>query len=451
MPSPIDRRVSRRQMLRLATVTAGALAVPALSACVATVTPAAPAAEVAEATPTTAPAEAAPQSVTLRWWSYYTAQDRCLTCGSIAKEFEDNNPGIKVEMSHGAADYSTKLATAFAGGDPPELAGTTHTTMLLEVSDKAILPLDDWYVQSGTKERMHPAALQWCSAEGQLWTVSGWDLFCQEWYYNKAAFDQAGVKEPTTKDELYQVCDGLKDVVKFPFLFAGMSTWLWPEFLSLIQAQTTGIALIEKGTEAKDYHIPELKEAIELFGEMWKAIVPDASLGIEANDSITTFANGEVGIISYHTAWLAGIKASVSQASKVILGSFEKPLLFVDEPKSPWPSGYGSCFVVPKQNKHLDETFALMTHVWSPETQRSLAAAGIGIPPLPEAWDAITDPLYKNAIGHIGESTPEGLFWVDFLHPRVNEAVYTSLLALVNGEGNADGVLDAMTAAIQAV
>jgi raffinose/stachyose/melibiose transport system substrate-binding protein len=375
-----------------------------------------------------APTAQAP--VTIRWWSYYGVNDRCLTCGTMAKTFEDQNPGVTVELSHGAADYSTKLATAFASGDPPELAGTTHTTMLVQISDGAILPLDDWYVQSGTKDRMHPAALAWNTTDGKL---------------------SAGVKEPTTKDELYQVVKDLDGKVKFPFLFAGMSTWLWPELMSLIQAQTTGITLIEQGTAKKDYHIPELGQAVDLFAEMWKNIVPDAALGIEANDSITTFANGEVGIISYHTAWLAGIKAAVSQAGKVILGSFADPVLFVDQPKSPWPAGYGSCFVVPKQNKYLTETFALMSSIWSVDSQRSLAGAGLGIPPLPETWDAITDPLYQNAIKHIGQSTPEALFWVDFMHPRVNEALYTSLLALVKGEGTSDQVLDAMTEAIQAV
>jgi len=298
-------------------------------------------------------------------------------------------------------------------------------------------------------ERIHPAAKAWNSYEGKVWAMSGWDLFCQEWYYNKAVFDAAGVAEPKTKEELYQACKDLAGTVRYPFLFAGMSTWLWPELLALIQAQTCGITLIEQGTAAKDYHIPELKQAVELFAEMWANIVPDDSLGIEAGDSITTFANGEVGIISYHTAWLAYIKATVSEAGKVILGSFADPVLFVDNPKSPWPGGFGTCFVVPKANKHLTETFAAMSYIWSPDVQRRIASAGIGIPPLPEVWDAITDPLYKTAIKHIGESTPEALFWVDFMHPRVNESLYTSLLALVKGEGTADGVLDAMTEAIQ--
>ena len=111
-------------------------------------------------------------------------------------------------------------------------------------------------------ERIHPAAKAWNSYEGKVWAMSGWDLFCQEWYYNKAVFDAAGVAEPKTKEELYQACKDLAGTVRYPFLFAGMSTWLWPELLALIQAQTCGITLIEQGTAAKDYHIPELKHCL---------------------------------------------------------------------------------------------------------------------------------------------------------------------------------------------
>lgn len=453
------QRVSRRELLRgLGLTAAGA----ALAACqpkevIKTVTVEVPVEQIVEVpveqtvvvekeTIVEAPGA---EPLVLRWWSYYTTTDRCLMCGNMAKEFEANNPGITIEMGHGLADYHTKLATAFSAGDPPDLAGTTHTTMLVQIADGAILPLDDWYIDSGLKDKMHPAAIAWATDQGQLWCADGWDLFAQEWYYNKAVFEQAGVAEPKTKADLFQACKDLAGVVEYPFLFAGMSTWLWPELMSLIQAQTTGITLINQGTEAKDYNIPELKEAVELFGEMWTNIVPDASLGIEANDAITTFANGEVGIISYHTAWLAGIKANVSQAGKVILGNFSDPVLFVDEPKSPWPAGYGTCFVVPKQNQHLTETFALMSHIWSPETQGAIAGAGLGIPALPETWEKITDPLYQTAIKHIGESTPEALFWVDFVHPRVIEALYTGLLGLVQGSGTSDDVLAAMTEAIQ--
>jgi multiple sugar transport system substrate-binding protein/raffinose/stachyose/melibiose transport system substrate-binding protein len=392
----------------------------------------------------------APEEVVLRWWSYYSDTGRCLLCAGLAKEFEDQNPGISLELSHGAAAYSEKLATAFSAGDPPELAGTTHTTVTLQVSDGALVDLGDWYAQSGTLDTMHPAAQAWNTFEGSLYSVSGWDLFCQEWYYNTVAFENAGVSEPTTPAELYQVCRDLEGTVRFPFLFAGTSNWLWPEFMALYQAQTTGITPIMQANEAKDFNIPSLLEAVEIFNAVWQEIVPEESLGINSDDLIATFAQGEVGIMTFHSAWLPGINASIAEAGDVAkIATFADPILFVDEPASPWPGGYGSCFVVPKQNQHLPETYDLMSYVWSLEVQERIAAADLGIPAFEDVWGAVQNPLFQGAIRHIGQSTAESLFWVDFMHPRVNEAVYTGCLAMVQGEGDAQGVLDAMTEAAQ--
>jgi raffinose/stachyose/melibiose transport system substrate-binding protein len=394
----------------------------------------------------------AAEPVVIRWWSYYEPTGRALLCPGMAKQFEDLNPGVTVELGHGLASYSEKLATAYSAGDPPELHGTTHTTMLIQVQDDALFALDDWYAESGVGERIHPGARAWNTVSGKLYGMSGWDLFCQEWYFNKAIFDNAGVAEPTSVAELYQACNDLEGFTDYPFLFPGMSTWMWPEILALIQAQVVGISLIEEGTAAKDYHIPELEQAVEIFGDLWANIVPDESFGLTTDDLITTFANSGVGIMSFHSAWLAGIKASVEEAgASVQLSSFADPILFVDEPKSPWPAGYGSIWAVPKNNKHLTEALGLLTYVCEEDTQRLVAEAGIGIPPFEATWDAITNPLYKGAIRHIGQATEESLFWVDFVHPQVIESLYTSLLAYVSGDGTPGGVLDEMTDAIQAI
>ena len=126
-------------------------------------------------------------------------------------------------------------------------------------------------------------------------------------------------------------------------------------------------------------------------------------------------------------------------------------VLYTDSPLSPWPAGCGSINAVPKQNQFIEPTFDLMTYVWSSDVQRRVAEAGIGIPPLPEVWDSISDPLYQGTIKHLGEATAESLYLIDFIHPQVIEALYVSMLAMATGEGTSEEVLDAMTEAIQAV
>ncbi|MGQ9554533.1 MAG: ABC transporter substrate-binding protein [Anaerolineae bacterium] len=447
------RMAGRRSFLRLMTAcAAGAITTSSLVSCVPTPTTV-PAATLSPAA-TEVPKEATPaEKVTLRWWSYYEPATRCAQCPDIATAYQKQNPAVTIQVEHGGAAYSEKLASAFAAGDPPELYGTTHTTLLVQVSDGAVLELDDWYADSNMAEKIHPGAKAWCSVGGKLYGVSAWDLFVQEWYYNAAVFEELGLEEPKTEDDLYVIAEALKAKVRYPFLFGGASTWLWTELLSLPQAQLVGITPIIEGADKKDYHIPELEQAVEKCGRMFKeGLIPEDALGITADDVLTTFANGEVGFITFHTGWLPGIQKSVKDAGeKAKLDLFKDAVIFTEQPKSPWPAGYAMVWAVPKANKYVEQTLDFLTYLMSPEVQRSIAEAGLGIPPVPETWDAITDPLYQATIKHLGEATAESLFFVDFIHPRVNEAIYTSMLAMVKGEGTAAGVLDAMTEAIRAV
>jgi len=395
------------------------------------------------------------EEITIRWWSYLSPKDRCIICGSTAKEYEDAHPGIKIEMGHGLTSYAEKLATAFASGDPPELYGTTHTTWNLQVADGVVLELDDWYRQYGFMEKIHPGAKAWCTAEdGKLYGMSGWNLFVHQWWYNAQVFEEAGVEEPTTQEDFYAVCRALEGKVRYPYMFGGAKVGFWTSMLlSPIQAQTCGITPIIEGSKKKDYrNIPGLLQAVEIAGDMFKkGIISQDALGVDADTLLSGFAQGEIAIIDLHTGWYPGLSRSVEDANKIRLDLFKKPVMFVDNPKSPWSAGYSIVWAVPKANKHLEETLDFFAFAMSPDVLRKTAKAGFAIPPLPETWDAITNPVMKITIEQLGQATAESLYLIDYLHPQVVEAIYTSMLAMVKGEGTAQEVLDAMTAAIQAV
>jgi len=435
--------INRRDFLRLTTA-GGALAL--LAAC-------APAQAPSAQAPSEG-AEAGGEEVTLRWWAYYEPTGRCLLCADFAQEFQDANPNITIETSIlGSTGYHERVAAAFSAGDPPELYGTTHTTWNIQVQDGVVLNLGDWYRDTGMIDKVHPGAQAWCTYDGELYGISAWDLFCQEWYYNASVFEELGIEEPKTEDDLYEIAPILAESVRYPFLIGGSQVALWSELLAVVQAQTCGITPIMAAAQAKDYHIPELLTAVEKCDRMFKEglISPDA-FGITGQDLVTTFANGEVGFITFHTGWQPRITTSIEAAGDAFkLDLFKDAVLFTPEPKSPWASGYAMVWAVPQGNRHLEPTLDFLTYMMSPDVQRRIAEAGGGIPPLEETWDAITDPLYQTSVKHLGESTSESLFLVDFLHPRVVESVYTSMLAMAQGTGTPEQVLDAMTEAIQTV
>jgi ABC-type glycerol-3-phosphate transport system substrate-binding protein len=472
-----QNRLNRRDFIRLAAVT-GTTAV--LTACAPAVTstpqpqptqapavqdttaPTQPPTEQATTAPTasTKPTEvptAAPvqaQNVTIRWWSYYEPDSRASLFPGIAKAYTDQHPNVTFEQNHGTANYNEKVSTAFASGDPPELFGIQHYQFTLLAKDKSVSDLTEWYAQSGIKSKVLPAAMAWCSVDGKPYGFSGQDLFASEWYYNTVLFEKAGIQEPTTADEFFAIGPALLKVgAHFPVIFGLADSWIWGGLYPAFQTQTTGISAMIQGTYNKDYHVPGLKDAFDLVGRMFKeGMLPKQSLTVGYSDSMASFAQGDAGIFPAITAQYPGLKVALAKAdpAKVKLSLFQKPPLFTAKPFSPWTSGYGMVWAVPTANKNLQATLDFLTYFTAPDQQKQLIAVS-GIPPLQETWGGITDPLIKLSVQHMGETTPEGLFVIDYLHPQVMEAINAGMRNMATSNGTSDQILDAMTKAIKAI
>ncbi|MCC7354114.1 MAG: extracellular solute-binding protein [Anaerolineae bacterium] len=402
---------------------------------------------------TATPAKGA--KTTLRWWSYFSPQDRGQLFPTIAYEYEQAHPEIAFEQSHGSAGYNESLTTAIATGDPPELFMMEHFNWLLFAGENSALDLGDWYSQSGTKEKTHPAALAWTTFKGKLYGFSSSDLFVQEWYYNKAVFQKYGIQEPKTGDDLFAIGQALKGKVKFPMITSGGDSWTWvPFLLSPIQAQTVGIAPLLEANEKKDFNVPGLKETIEMVQRMFKeGMIPQDVLAIAVGDDIATYAQGDVGILPVLSAVHKMIMTAVETVpkDKVDTTVFQEAPLFTPQPKSKWAAGYGAIWTVPKNNKQLKATLDFLTFLASPAVQQRGVDGGFGISPLVATWDAIKDPLLRLNLKHLKEATGEALYWIDFLHPRVLEANGQAMRKMAQGQATPQEVIDAMNAAIRAI
>ncbi len=455
-------RVSRRALLSRAAFSAASLtAMPWLSACqhAPTATPqsAAPTAVQATTEPATsapAPTQAPSQKVTLRWWSYFSPDDRGGLFEPISQEYMANNPNVSFDLAHGVASYNEKVATAFASGDPPELFGIQHYQFMLLVNEKSVTDLTEWYAQSGAKDRVHPAAQAWCSIDGKPYGFSAHDLFADDWYYNAALFEKAGLQEPKNTEDFFALTEPLRAAgAHFPCILGAADTWTWVMLYSIFQAQTAGLSALLEATDKKDYHLPTLKEAFDLIGRMFReGMLPQDTLAVDYAGAEASFVGGDAAMYPAITAIYSGLKKAAEGADpeRFELSLFKQAPLFTEEPLSPWAAGYGMVWAVAANNRNMQPTLDFLTYYASPDVQKRLVEIN-GIPPLPETWDNIKDPLLRVSVQHMKEATAEGLFICDFLHPMVQEAIAAGLRKLGTGEGTSEQILDAMTAAIRAI
>lgn len=133
----------------------------------------------------------------------------------IIKEFEAQNPDIKVEIMHIPQDYMKKLHLLFASNLAPDVILINNLS--LPVYTKFLEPLDSYI----NKSDYYWQALNSMTVNGQLYAIPR-DSSTLVVYYNKEIFDKCGVKYPDknwTMENLVSISKKLTDRNHYGFSY----------------------------------------------------------------------------------------------------------------------------------------------------------------------------------------------------------------------------------------
>ncbi len=150
---------------------------------------------------------AAQDDVTLTYFTFSAAPDHLEDLDRMIEAFEDQNPGITVDVEHAPFDdYFTELQTRIAGGDAPDIFELNYENFVPYASRGALLdltPLAD--AESGLANRFYPRAYEAFQHDGKQYGLPA-SFSNVVLFYNKDLFDAAGVDYPTAdwtwEDEL---------------------------------------------------------------------------------------------------------------------------------------------------------------------------------------------------------------------------------------------------------
>ena len=141
--------------------------------------------------------------VTLSFWSWLPTTEQSDT---IIKEFEKENPNIKIEYTRTEQDdYIEKLQVAMASGTGPDLFGLTTGAMKNQYAPftENMKELADKYWQ-GWNKKISETAVNQCLSKDE--TMIGMPLLVAgmtDLLYNKTLMEECGIeKVPTTYTEL---------------------------------------------------------------------------------------------------------------------------------------------------------------------------------------------------------------------------------------------------------
>jgi len=342
--SLLGRRLTRRDMLRLLGLGTAALGLAACSQAPATPA-AAPTSGGAAAAPTQPPAAAAPTTVaptraaapttaaaaptaaattapaaaatrpvaqatpavsgggpkiTLNYWDFQQSDKSILDAFEKARQdFQKANPNIEVKVTVTPyPQYRDALLKAAQGGNAPDVATVDQGGWTTEfAASGTILPLDDLVGKSSVikKDVYFPGAWDSNFYQGKMWGVPMNNDVWEENYYNADLLNSAGVKPPTTWDEL---TDALKKLNKPPDQFGvgllghkGEDTIV--TILSFIMSN--GGAVLSDDGKTVMINQPPAVEALDFYQSLAQ-YAPEGTLNRAEPDAANLFTAGKIAM-----------------------------------------------------------------------------------------------------------------------------------------------------------
>jgi raffinose/stachyose/melibiose transport system substrate-binding protein len=225
----------------------------------------------------------------------------------IVDAFQAATPDVKVELTEIAGpDYTTKLQTAVAGGQPSDILGAGEGDILAKwvpSGDPPFIDLTGKVDLSGLTD----------SARTQV-TVDGKDYGCPLAAYTvglaiqNPVFAKHGLTPPTTWDELMSVSQALKDAGETPIVLGGKD-WVHTFFMYIGLASSVlgldGLNGVRAGTRMLTD--PDIVAAAQLLIDL----MPFYNAGFQATDYATAkaiFANEQGAMMVAGTADYTGYR-----------------------------------------------------------------------------------------------------------------------------------------------
>lgn len=182
---------------------------------------------------------------------WFADGDETASMRKVLDAYEAENPNIKVELVEVPYDdLNDKLMMAISGGEPPALARVTQSMYYNEVA----LDLADTFGGVDAFFENYPASFRDANTyyKDKLYAVPA-DCGVTGMFYNKTAFEQAGVEVPQSEDEIWtwdEFTEKLKIVVQNSDVQYGFAIDCTAQRWSNILYQFGGKYLNEDGSPA---------------------------------------------------------------------------------------------------------------------------------------------------------------------------------------------------------
>ncbi|MCM3132157.1 sugar ABC transporter substrate-binding protein [Paenibacillus polysaccharolyticus] len=211
----------------------------------------------------------------------------------IIKEYEQSNSNVKINLIEvGFKDIQTKLKTMLSGGKPPALSRVTDTGSFANQAVD-LTP----YVQNAEQfqDQFIDSLKPYYVMDNKL-VAAPMDVTANGLIYNKTLFDKAGVKVPTSPDEVWtwdEYIAALKQVMDKGGARYGMVWDVTPHRWSTLLYQNGGSILTEDGSAAAINSEAGIR-SMEMFKQLHQEGIMPESVWLGGENPNNLFRSGTV-------------------------------------------------------------------------------------------------------------------------------------------------------------
>ena len=400
------------------------------------------------------------EPVTLTWWHNAVAGDNGENplgdlWQAVADEYHADHPNVKIEIEQIQNEdlQRTRIPTALQSGDAPdifqqwgggELAAQVDAGYLMDLSD----------VLGDTISNLGGSVAPW-QYDGKTYGLP-FQFGVEGIWYRKSLFEQAGVTaEPTTMDELNAAVQKLKDANIVPIAVGAGDKWPAAHWWYNFALRSCSKEVLQASGTTFDFSDPCWVQA----GKDLESFIGTDPFQPDFTSTVAqTGATSSAGMVATGTAamelmghWNAFVYDGFMEGDdnkKALsddLGWFPMPATASGkgDPTAALGGGDGfSCYV-----DAPPECADFLAYIVSDDVQKRFATDVGGLPVAPAAADSVTNANLKE-LAAVASGAAYVQLWLDTTYgPNVGGAMNDGIVAVFGGSGDAQGVVDGMTAA----
>jgi len=188
--------------------------------------------------------------------------------GKVIAAFNKVYPNVKVKYKPVGNNVPTVLATAIAGGHPPDMADIAQPGLVKQLAQQGHLkPIT--YAQSTVNANFAPAWSKLGSVNGKLYAIVFKAANKSLYWYNVPDFKAAGVTPPKTWAQLQTAAKTIKASGVLPYSLCGASGWTLTDLFENIYLRTFGPAKYDAlSAHTIKWTDPSVTTALKTMGQI---------------------------------------------------------------------------------------------------------------------------------------------------------------------------------------